>query len=45
MNMKTVYLLLAVAGTIIPYAFFLQHFQSSGFNIIAFARAVFANGA
>lgn len=45
MKLKTVYLLLAVAGAVIPYVFFLQHFQSEGFNIGVFARAVFANGA
>ena len=45
MKLKTVYLLVAVVGTVIPYSFFLQHFQSAGFSIGAFARALFANGA
>lgn len=45
MTLRTTYLLLAIAGAIIPYAFFLQHFQAEGLNLVTFARAVFANGA
>jgi len=45
MNLRTVYLVLAVAGAIIPWAFFLQHFESTGVGAMAFLRAVFANPA
>jgi Protein of unknown function DUF2834 len=45
MTLRSAYLLLAIAGAIVPYAFFLQHFQAEGFSLPAFAGAVFANGA
>jgi hypothetical protein len=41
--MKTVYLSLAVLGTVVPYAFFLQHFAVAGLSPLAFVAAGFAN--
>ena len=43
--MKKIYLLLAIIGAIIPYIFFFQFMQTSGFNLIAFFSALFVNGA
>lgn len=37
--------LLAVAGTVIPWAFFGSWFASNGFAIIGFVLDLFANGA
>ena len=45
MTLRSTYLLLAIAGTVVPYVFFLQHFQSAGFGLLTFVQAVFANGA
>lgn len=45
MTLRSMYLLLAIAGALIPYVFFLQHFQSAGFDLLTFVKAVFANGA
>lgn len=45
MSLRNVYLVLAIAGAIIPYAFFLQHFRAEGLDLLTFVRAVFANGA
>lgn len=45
MTLRSAYLLLAIAGTVVPYIFFLQHFEAAGFSLPAFAGAVFANGA
>ena len=45
MNMKTTYLILAVAGAIIPYMFFLQYFGVAGFGLSTFVTALFANDA
>lgn len=43
--MKKVYLLLAVIGAIVPYAFFIGFFQDNGINIPEFVKALFVNGA
>ncbi len=43
--MKTVYLALAVLGTVVPYAFFIAHFQADGLGLGAFVQALFVNGA
>lgn len=43
--MKYVYLALAVLGTVVPYAFFISHFQSEGLGLGTFVRAAFTNGA
>ena len=45
MNMKTSYLILAVVGTIVPYLFFIQHFDTAGFGIMSFFAALFENSA
>ena len=43
--MKTVYLLLAILGAIVPYAFFVGHFQAEGMGLGTFVAALLANGA
>lgn len=45
MNIKTVYLVLALIGAVVPYVFFVQHFNSAGFDLLIFIDAVFANPA
>jgi len=41
-KLKTVYLILAIVGAVIPYAFFIQHFSESGFGIGRFVFNLFA---
>ena len=43
--MKNVYLILAIAGAVVPYLFFFGFFASSGFAPGSFVSALFANGA
>jgi len=43
--MKNVYLGLAIVGAVVPYFFFIQHFQITGFGVGDFIAAAFANGA
>ncbi|MEN8375689.1 MAG: DUF2834 domain-containing protein [Gemmatimonadota bacterium] len=43
--MKNVYLLLAILGAIVPYGFFIAHFQAEGLALDTFIRALFVNGA
>ncbi len=43
--MKTLYLVLAIAGAVLPYAFFVQHFFSEGVSLPGFVAALFANPA
>lgn len=43
--MKTIYLLLAIVGTVVPYLFFFQFFSQSGINLPAFVGGLLANGA
>lgn len=43
--MKRLYLLLAIAGAVLPYVFFIQHFSSEGLSLPTFVAAVFANPA
>lgn len=43
--MKKIYLLLAIAGAVVPYWFFAQHFAQSGLDLLVFLQAVFANDA
>lgn len=45
MSLKTVYLLLAVVGTVVPYAFLINFTLNEGLDLIAFFGALFANGA
>ncbi len=40
--MKKLYLALAVVGTIVPYAFFVQHIAQEGFDVIGFVEGLFA---
>ena len=44
MNRK-IYLVLAVAGAIVPYLFFIQHFADAGLGLGAFLSALFVNPA
>ena len=41
--MKNAYLVLAVVGTVIPYWFFLQHFNADGVGLVAFVAAAVTN--
>lgn len=41
--MKTLYLLLAIVGAILPYAFFIQHFSTEGVSLSGFVSALFVN--
>lgn len=43
--MKTPYLILAIIGAILPYAFFIQHFSSEGISLSGFVSALFASPA
>jgi len=43
--MKTLYLLLAIVGAVLPYVFFIQHFSSEGVSLSGFVAALFANPA
>ena len=43
--MKTLYLVLAIVGAVLPYAFFIQHFTTEGAGISGFVAALFANPA
>ena len=43
MNIKTVYLVLAIIGAVVPYAFFIQYFGEAGFEPTGFVMALFVN--
>lgn len=43
--MKTVYLLLALVGAVVPYLFFAGFFAEQGLGPVGFVAALFANGA
>ncbi len=43
--MKMLYLVLAIVGAVLPYAFFIQHFSSEGIGLSGFVAALFANPA
>lgn len=45
MNIKNLYLALAVIGAAIPYYFFTQHFNSVGYGFLDFVGATFVNPA
>ena len=45
MNMKVLYLLLAVVGAIVPYIFLAQHFGTAGYGVKTFVDAIFATPA
>lgn len=41
MKIKNVYLVLAIAGAVIPYVFFIEHFRAAGFGLLDFISALF----
>ena len=43
--MKTIYLLLAIVGAVVPYVFFFDFIGEAGFGLISFIAALFVNGA
>ena len=43
--LKRFYLVCAVIGTIVPWAFFASFFAAEGFDIPLFVQSLFANGA
>ena len=43
--MKNAYLVLAIAGAVVPYYFFIDFFLSEGIDLFSFIGALFANGA
>ena len=43
--MKTLYLILAIVGAVVPYVFFFQFFSNEGINLGVFVGALFANPA
>ncbi len=43
--MRHLYLILAVIGAVVPYAFFLQFFNAQGLALDTFVGGLFANGA
>ncbi|MFT7471061.1 MAG: hypothetical protein ACI8XU_000956 [Kiritimatiellia bacterium] len=45
MNLKTVYLILAILGAVIPIAFFANFAAENGLDLFAFVAALFVNGA
>jgi len=45
MNYKTLYLILAIVGGIVPYVFFIQFLQQHGVDLPVFVAALFVNGA
>jgi len=45
MDLKRIYLALAVVGAIVPYLFFAEHFASAGFSLPRFLGALYANPA
>ena len=45
MTLKTVYLLAAALGTVVPWLFFGGFFAANGIDIVSFIAGLFANGA
>lgn len=43
--MKQVYLIGAILGAVVPYVFFIQHFNQHGVDLVGFINALFVNGA
>lgn len=41
MKIRSVYFLLAIVGAIIPYIFFVRHFNAAGFTLTDFVTALF----
>lgn len=42
-DLKNLYLAAALAGTVVPYYFFSQHFAADGFSVLLFLQALFGN--
>jgi hypothetical protein len=42
---KTLYLVLAILGAVVPYTFVVQFFAEQGINLGGFVSALFVNGA
>ena len=45
MQLKTIYLIMAILGAVIPIAFFANFGAESGIDLVAFVSALFVNGA
>ena len=45
MNRKTIYLIFAILGTVLPYAGFLSFIGNNGFDLAAFGQGAVTNGA
>jgi hypothetical protein len=45
MNLRTIYLLFAILGAVIPVAFFADFAVDQGIDLVAFVMALFVNGA
>ncbi|MFN3163684.1 MAG: DUF2834 domain-containing protein [Pseudohongiellaceae bacterium] len=45
MSVRSAYLLLAIVGAIMPYAFYIDFARAEGINLSAFLGSLFANGA
>ena len=45
MNLKTIYLILAILGTAIPIAFFANFVSENGLGLFSLVAALFVNGA
>ena len=45
MNLKTIYLILAILGAAIPIAFFTNFVSENGLDLFSFVAALFVNGA
>ena len=45
MEMRNLFLVSAIAGAVLPYVFFVQHFSNEGIGLWGFVAALFANPA
>lgn len=45
MNLKSIYLIAAILGAVIPYIFFIDFIGSEGVDLVAFVSGLFVNGA
>ena len=43
--MKNAYLVMAILGAVVPYYFFMSHFNAVGYGLSDFMAGLFANGA
>ena len=42
---KSLYLVFAIVGTVVPWIFFAQFFMKEGFDVVLFIQSLFVNGA